>query len=252
MVPILGVDVSRHHPKVDWKLLRANGVEFALIKATQGDYFIDKQLCAHLDGAQAAGLRAGLYHWCDPLRGDEDQLDHFLSSVRLLAFDFAAVVVKQYWADWREWRNKKITRLVNPGLISESALFLASAIQYETGKRTIIGSNLSMLMDYSRPMMAWIPHWPLWIEQSTTPKKLRLNWEHMRVNVVPRGEPVLPKGSSWRFWQFSGGELALPGCSVPMNLDLYAGSRMELDCWLEGVEPPEDPAGRQDRLTTHC
>ena len=63
---LLGIDVSHYDDAVDWPLLARSGVAFAIVKASQGDYYRDDQCKKHLAGAQAAGLRRGIYHWVDP------------------------------------------------------------------------------------------------------------------------------------------------------------------------------------------
>ena len=53
-----GIDVSRYDERVDWSVLAAGGVSFAIAKATQGDYNRDPLLERHLTGAANAGLFA--------------------------------------------------------------------------------------------------------------------------------------------------------------------------------------------------
>jgi len=42
MYPVWGVDVSSHQGKIDWRVLKKQGVQFAFIKATEGSSFVDK------------------------------------------------------------------------------------------------------------------------------------------------------------------------------------------------------------------
>ena len=53
---ILGIDVSRWQSKVDWSLMKSNGVEFVFIKATQGNYMTDQMMVKHVEGANKAGM----------------------------------------------------------------------------------------------------------------------------------------------------------------------------------------------------
>ncbi|MCW5953083.1 MAG: lysozyme, partial [Propionibacteriaceae bacterium] len=61
--PVWGVDVSRYQGEIDWPVLAAQGIEFAFIKATEGSSYVDPRFAANLEGASAAGLRAGAYHF---------------------------------------------------------------------------------------------------------------------------------------------------------------------------------------------
>ncbi len=55
----LGVDVSHWQPEVDWAALRAGGVTFAVLKATQGTGLRDTCFIPAPGSARAAGLRVG-------------------------------------------------------------------------------------------------------------------------------------------------------------------------------------------------
>jgi lysozyme len=84
----LGVDVSRWNDKVDWKILKAAGVEFAIVKCSQGTHGQDKMVRTHLEAAQAAGMITGVYHWCDPSLYDGPQLENFTKIVENLEIIF--------------------------------------------------------------------------------------------------------------------------------------------------------------------
>ena len=61
--PVRGVDVSRYQGDIDWPVLAGQGIDFAFIKATEGSTLVDPRFAANLDGATAAGLRVGAYHF---------------------------------------------------------------------------------------------------------------------------------------------------------------------------------------------
>jgi lysozyme len=61
-----GIDVSNHQERIDWARVNADGIEFALIKATEGVGFVDPKLRAHAAGARGAGIRHGFYHFARP------------------------------------------------------------------------------------------------------------------------------------------------------------------------------------------
>ncbi|WP_259558063.1 GH25 family lysozyme [Brachybacterium sillae] len=75
---VLGVDVSAHQSELDWEAMRADGISFAYIKATEGSGFTDSRYAEHSRDARAAGLTIGAYHYftlCSPGR---DQARDFL------------------------------------------------------------------------------------------------------------------------------------------------------------------------------
>lgn len=61
-----GVDVSHWDEDIDWDAVAAGGVGWAYIKATQGTYFEDPAFQVNYDGARAAGLFRGAYHFAEP------------------------------------------------------------------------------------------------------------------------------------------------------------------------------------------
>lgn len=56
-----GVDVSKHNGGVNWNQVAASGIQFAFIKAGSTNSGIDPQFAANITGAQAAGLKTGVY-----------------------------------------------------------------------------------------------------------------------------------------------------------------------------------------------
>ena len=58
-----GIDVSVHNGKIDWKRVKAHGVEFAIIRAGYGNVPSqkDKRFEENYEGARAAGLKVGVY-----------------------------------------------------------------------------------------------------------------------------------------------------------------------------------------------
>jgi lysozyme len=78
---VIGVDVSGHQGIIDWPSLTAGGVAFAYIKATEGGDFRDKQFQANWDGARAAGMLRGAYHFFTQCRSGADQAANFIQTV---------------------------------------------------------------------------------------------------------------------------------------------------------------------------
>jgi lysozyme len=64
-----GVDVSKYQGNIDWQAVKDSGVAFAFIKATEGGDNIDPKFQQNWEGAKAAGIPRGAYHfvyWCRP------------------------------------------------------------------------------------------------------------------------------------------------------------------------------------------
>ena len=66
-VGLSGIDVSEHQGTIDWKKVKAAGIDYAMIRAGFGWEEIDDQtdasLVQNVTGAKQAGLPFGLYHY---------------------------------------------------------------------------------------------------------------------------------------------------------------------------------------------
>lgn len=58
-----GVDVSVHNDFVDWQTLKKNGIDFAICRTGWGTSGIDDTFIRNVEGAHAAGLICGAYHY---------------------------------------------------------------------------------------------------------------------------------------------------------------------------------------------
>lgn len=61
-----GVDVSNHQERIDWRLVRRDGIAFAIVKASEGVTFADPHFATHTAGARSVGIRCGAYHFARP------------------------------------------------------------------------------------------------------------------------------------------------------------------------------------------
>lgn len=58
-----GVDVSYHNGIIDWRKLKAAGMDFAICRASYGKKHFDETFQRNVDGAHRAGLICGAYHY---------------------------------------------------------------------------------------------------------------------------------------------------------------------------------------------
>jgi GH25 family lysozyme M1 (1,4-beta-N-acetylmuramidase) len=77
-----GVDVSDGQGAIDWVAVKASGIDFALMKATQGNYNVQSSFGANWSGAAHAGVIRGAYHFFDPTVDGVAQAKYFLGVVR--------------------------------------------------------------------------------------------------------------------------------------------------------------------------
>ena len=253
---LIGIDVSHYDEAVDWALLARSGVAFAIAKASQGDYYRDDQCKKHLAGAQACGLRTGIYHWVDPQCSPQKQVNFLLETVSTVQYEFICLDVEQH-APWLaaypakpvsrkaklkpgqkgKWTRKQAAPSVNfsPRQISDSAEKMAQLLRSRVDVPLVIYTRVSFIVEYARPMLTWLKTYPLWLAQYPllpVPKS-KLTWENLH-EVHPRmASPLLPTGcSDWTFWQWSGDRLRLPGVSSCLDLNFFNGNAEDMDRFL--------------------
>jgi lysozyme len=239
MDKVLGVDLSRWQPVVDWPTLAKGGVGFAIAKASQGTTTKDPLLRSHFFKAKEVDLLVGAYHWCDPTMKPDDQVENFFEAMDGMAFDFLALDVEQYWQSWQEWLEGKITRFVKPDTISSVALSMAREIRTRSSIPLLLYTRKSFILDYARPMLQWIADWPLWLAYYPYASgRKAVSWETLVQDCLPKVVgPSLPEGCmDWTFWQFSGDKFILPGATTALDLDYFNGSLEDLRKWC-GAQP---------------
>lgn len=99
LYPLRGVDVSAHNGDLDFAAMKADGIDFAYIKATEGTDFIDRSYVANVAGARRAGMPAGAYHFFRFDTDGEMQALNFLWALRGRDFALPPAI------DVEEWGN---------------------------------------------------------------------------------------------------------------------------------------------------
>ena len=84
-----GVDVSEWQGDIDFDAVRRSGVDIVYIRAGEGSDYTDAYLKQHYDGARAAGLKIGFYHYVTASNTEEarQQAEFFYSLIRDKAID---------------------------------------------------------------------------------------------------------------------------------------------------------------------
>ena len=87
-----GIDVSVHNGNIDWQKVRADGIDFAILRAGYGRLASqkDERFEQNYSGAKAAGVPVGAYWYSYAMSEDEARLeaDVFLSIIKGKQFEF--------------------------------------------------------------------------------------------------------------------------------------------------------------------
>lgn len=89
-----GIDVSVINGDIDWETVSKNGIDFAMIKATQGHglgiatqnlrLFTDSKFSENIRAATKAGIACGAYHYFTAMTRDEaeEEADYFIATLK--------------------------------------------------------------------------------------------------------------------------------------------------------------------------
>jgi len=170
---IHGIDVSRYQNRINWKLVAGMKsldvkLQFAVMKATEGQTFIDKTFKRNWKNSREAGMIRGAYHFS---RGDKDaaaQARNFITTVRLMPGDLPPVL------DVESLYNTPV-----PEFQEKVALWLQLVEQHYKVK-PIIYSNASFYNQYLHPYFADYPLWVAHYKERHQPRVKRdwLMWQH--------------------------------------------------------------------------
>ena len=183
-----GIDVSHWQGDINWSAVAADGIDFAIIKATEGvgtDAYKDPKFATNRDNAQLAGITIGAYHVATPSRNTDDaraEADRYLriakpsvgNLIPTLDIEIANVpdgmkpLVLTAWV--RAWLNRVTSRLgVRPMIYGSQYMF-----------EKLLG-NTTWFADHGFPL--WFA-WP----RKNLPSPLPANdWQ----------------GQGWTFWQWT-------------------------------------------------
>ncbi|MGI8311899.1 glycoside hydrolase family 25 protein [Saccharopolyspora hattusasensis] len=215
-----GIDVSHHQGDAfDFAAARAAGIEFAILKATEGGTWIDPQFRRNLAAARSAGMLVAAYHY---QRHGVPLADRIANITRTVPRDVPVIVDLEDGGGHTDQTRATLDRLRELGY-SSPLLYLPRWYWEQIG----------------RPDLRGLP--PLWASRCPdnnggTPAEI-----YRRVPA--------------RFWDAYGGNRvdvlqfsssATVGRHRPVDVNAYQGSRAELAALLGARPPAPLPGGIED------
>ncbi|MBL6446021.1 glycoside hydrolase family 25 protein [Fulvivirga sp. 29W222] len=79
--PVRGIDISHHQGKIRWHELKAELIDFVIIKATEGGDYKDPLFDENWKNSRESGYKTGAYHFYRLCKGGEEQAANFIASV---------------------------------------------------------------------------------------------------------------------------------------------------------------------------
>ena len=126
----VGVDVSSHQQDIDWELVAANGVEFAMIRVgyrgyTEGEIQPDDYFTQNIEGALAAGLDVGVYFFSQALDEKEaiDEANFVLEKIKDYPLSYPVIF------DWEDIQADARTDGMDSIQLTKNALAFCGVIE---------------------------------------------------------------------------------------------------------------------------
>jgi len=168
-----GLDVSKFQPTVDWAKVAAAGMKFVFARASYGTGAATEPLFkSHWQGAKAAGLIRGAYHFFVPTSDARAQAQLFLSQVRSAIApgetDYLPAVIDV------EMQPGNVLAADYVGGI-EAWIAAVEADPLFVGRKTIIYTTASFWATLGNP--AGFGDHPLWVaDYSKDPPRMPKGW----------------------------------------------------------------------------
>jgi len=193
--PVQGIDVSHHQGKIDWAKLDKQAVQFAFIKATEGENHRDTLFTANSIRARYEGICVAAYHYFTFCRPGAIQSQNFIYNVPRESVDLPPVLDLEYGG------NCKIDRVTD--LMSEIEEYIR-VVENHYNKRVIIYTTYEF---YNTYLLNKFVDNPVWIRDILS-------------------TPQLKDNRMWTFWQFTN-RGRMDGINTVVDQNAFAGSKEE-------------------------
>ena len=203
-LPVQGVDLSRFQGAVDWPKLKAAGLEFAWLKATEGGDRVDPAFAENWRAARRAGVARGAYHFYYHCRPASEQAAWFIENAPREAGALPPVLDIEWTPDSPTCTLRPDGAVVRAGILEFQRIVAA-----HYGQRPVIYTTVDFWRDNDLG---------------------RLRGEEFWLRSVAAQPGAIYPGQRWTFWQFSATGL-VPGVVGPTDRNTFNGSKAAWATW---------------------
>lgn len=212
-----GLDASSwqhpHGAPVDWHAAAAAGQSFAFIKATEGTGPAHRHYESDIHNARAARLLTGSYHMARPAMEPAQQAHAFADRLQSVGGpQLPPVLDLEYEED------------LDPAELAEWTQIFLDTLTERTGRTPIIYTYRNFWIEKMANTTRFAEY-PLWLAE---------------YGVSQPTLPVIGGWSEWLLWQRAETG-SVPGFVDHVDLNVFAGTREDLDAWSAPVEPAPAP-----------
>ena len=156
---VKGVDLSTFQENVDYDALKADGVEFAIIRCGYGKDSgqKDDMFEMHYAGCKAAGIKVGVYHYsyCTSVENARLEAANCLSYIEGKEFDLPV---------YYDLENDKTVGQLSMDEVTQIALLFCREIE-AAGYKAGVYANLNWFKNYIRPEALELEGFSIWLAQ---------------------------------------------------------------------------------------
>ncbi len=240
-----GIDVSHWQGTIDWNQVKNDGIDFAFVKATEGVDFIDPRYQQNMQGAIAAGVHTGPYHFT--------RIDSF-NGVPFTSYDGSPFLPgSDPYVDAVGEANDfldAITPYYNTGLHLPPVADVEGLPDFgdQSLERTFISNWMQLFSDTVSDALGVRPliyTSKFGANNRYTPEvaaqhDLWLAWWKGTGTSDPPVQSDTPLFDRWQFWQYtSTGSVA--GISGNVDRNVFEGTLTDLESLLIGNDGPVQP-----------
>lgn len=199
----LVVDLSHHNPDPNWTQLKNAGIVGVILKASEGQTYVDKTFKQRRQAALSAGLKVNSYHFFHGKA--EAEMAHYLATIQPVQGERVAIDHEAEATLDQLVQAVKYLRATRPDL--QITIYSGHTIREQLGntKNDYLAQNTSL----------WIAHYTT----AVSPSWPKATWP------------------AWSLWQYTD-KFAVAGISAPVDGNRWNGSKENLARWMGPDEPP--------------
>lgn len=205
---VKGMDVSSYETSIDWPTAKANGIDFAFIRVSDGLQYHDPKFATYWAGAAAAGVYRGAYQFFRPDQDPIAQADYLLAQL----------------GPHTEWDlppaiDVEVTEGLEPAEVAAAVRKWIDHVEAAIGRPPIIYAGYYSWQDYVGD--ANLTAYPLWHAQYTS-----------------AACPNIPTPwTRWTIWQYSSTGTVPKVVGEATDLDEFDGTLDDLAAFAAGPPP---------------
>ena len=215
---IHGIDVSKYQGDIDWAQVKASGVKFAYIKATEGGDFMDPKFQQNWNGAKAEAQTRLPSHDYNRSRPCREEMRNFVQTVPNDPDALPPVLDVEATPE-----SKSCKRRLERGSAVAEMREMLRAMERHYGKKPVIYTTVDFYEAILHP--SELEDYPIWVRST-------------------KYSPHVKYGSrNWHFWQFQS-DAQIPGIVGNVDRNAFRGDHQQ---WLafigakDGDRPQDAP-----------